>query len=445
MSYILFIVIFLITGVGIVAQFDTIKRKGQLFGAGILMGMAVSTLTIYVMELLYVKLTYTSVLGISVAVMLVANIGYKKTIETLKESFSIKVPLKLYEIPFFAFAGYLVVISVWRAYYLPVTPYDTIVGMDFVAKYAALEGHVVSSVFTEQFSKVRDFNQPFYAPFTTFSQIIYRLSGFENGQGWLSVVFISFLAFFYCKLKELTHPIFAGIFLLLFIAIPELYAYTFMFLTDFSNAVFFGIGSILYYEYFKNRNIKTLLLSALFMGFSVWSRSETVLFMPFLSLLILATGIKTDLKNSFIHSALFSAVPALFFVLWNIIMFKLYFNYFPQNQFAVNPTMGLTDIFSEINTKLITNEFLYGYAFNLFFVFAIANLVLFRNKTGYELLWVVVTLYVGFGIIVFLFPAASIDNTIKRSFFKFFPVFFFYLASSSLFNYLTEKLNNFER
>lgn len=445
-GYIVFILVFLLTGTGLLAQFEAVKRRTQFIGAAVLLGMGVSTLVVYLLELLHIKLTFGSVLGANLATMLLANIGYKKTLRALREVIFTKTfSLKLYELPFIGFAGYLVLISVWRAYYLPVTPVDTLVGMDLMAKYAAQEGHLVSSVITEPFSHVRIYNQPFYAPFTTISQIIYRLCGFENGQAWLGVVFIAFLLFFYDKMKEMTHPIFAGTFLLLFIAIPELYAYTFMFLTDFSNAVFFGVGAALFYDYFQTRHDKTLWLSALFMGFSVWSRSETVLFMPFFSLLLLMTGFRSDLKKSLIRGVVYSAVPAVFFVLWNVIMFKFYFDYFPKNQFGINETMGLFDIYGEINDKLVMNPILYGYTFGIFAVLTVINLIAFRNKVGYPLLWTAVTLYIGFGLIVYLFPAAAVDYTIKRGFFKFFPVFFLYLASCSLFGFLSKQLRKFEQ
>lgn len=444
--YCILLLIFFITGVGALALFDVIKSRIQLLGAAMLIGMGISTLTVYILELLQIRLTYNSILVAGIAVMLLCNIRYKKTIRLVREMAARKFTLKLYEIPFLAFAGYLALISVWRAYYLPVTPYDTIVGMDLVAKYAAEEGHVVSSIFNQDaFPYLRNANQVFYAPFTTFSQIIYRLCGFENGQGWLGVVFIASLVYIYGKLRETIHPILAGIFLLMFMAIPELYAYSFLFQTDFSNALFFGIGAVLFFDYFKEKQLNVLLLSSVFMGLATWSRSETVIFMPALSLLVVLAGIKKEPRKSIVNAVIYTAIPVLFFVLWNIIMFKFYLNYFPESQFGISKKEGLFEIYSQINTTLITSTPLWGYAFSFFAICILSNLLLFRNKKGYELLWVIATLYIGFGLIVYLFPAGNVPYTIRRGFFKLFPVFFFYYANTSLFGFLSEKIKKFEQ
>ena len=53
---------------------------------------------------------------------------------------------------------------------------------------------------------------------------------------------LSFLVFLYHFLIRHLHRLIAGLFLVFFICIPEMYAYTFMVLYDYSNAVFFCVA-----------------------------------------------------------------------------------------------------------------------------------------------------------------------------------------------------------
>ncbi len=430
---ILYILLHLIAGLGILAHFEAVRKRAELAGLAVLTGMGVHTVMVYFMELLHINLTSGSVLGGMIVISLFCHIGYKKSLALFQHILKSPFDAKIYEIPFILMGLYLVYISSWRAYYLPVTPYDAIVGMDMVAKYAAKEGHIISSAFTHPNLSGHIQNQMFYAPFTTFSQLLYRLAGHTIGQTWLGVVCGAFFLWFYGKTRSITHPVIAGICTFLLIAIPEMYAYSFMFLTDYSTAVFFGAGVVYFYTATQDGTLKTLILSALMFGFSVWSRSDSIVFIPFGALVIFIISRKIGMKEALFRAGAFSAIPAVFFTLWNILFFQL-LPRVPQNQIGENAgNIGsLLVAYSDIINKLVLNEIYYGYAFMILFLWFILSLIVTRSLKGWEVsVWVLI-LFIGFGLIVNIFTAASIDNTIKRGFFKFFPVIYFYIAISPL-------------
>ncbi|WP_431211949.1 hypothetical protein ACQ86N_40220 [Puia sp. P3] len=112
-------------------------------------------------------------------------------------------------------------------------------GPETIAEYAIREQSMINSFFGLDLSST---NNQFKSPFLISLQVIYKLAGFPFGQVWLSVVFISFTVFLYHFLRERLHPVLAGLLLLLFLMTPEIFAYTFMILYDYSNMVFFCLG-----------------------------------------------------------------------------------------------------------------------------------------------------------------------------------------------------------
>lgn len=457
----LYILLHFLTGFGIVANFEAVRKRAEVVGLSLLLGIAAHTVMIFVWEMLHISLTSSSVLGGMLAFSVLANVRFKKTIALGQQMIQAPFDAKLYEIPFIAFGLFIIYISSWRAYYLPVTPYDAIVGMDLVAKYAAKEGHVMSSVFSHPNLSEYIQNQLFYAPFTTFSQIIYNLGGQVIGQTWLGLVFGAFTLWFYGKLRSLVHPVIAGFATLFLVLVPEMYAYTFMFLTDYSSAVFFAVGVTYFYTYYQDKQFSTLVLSALGFGFSIWSRSDTALFIPFGVIVLFFTHYKVeDMKSVLLKSAVWAGIPFVFFALWNIVFFAM-LPQSPVNQASehVGSIMDLLGKYSEmVNTLIIGNEkqlasgevvntsrVMYGYAFFLFFPYLIANFAIFRDKKGWEVLIWTLILFIGFGFIAHIFVAATIDNTIKRGFFKLFPVIYLYMCVSSLGQWLSQKIIAWEK
>ena len=354
--------------------------------------------------------------------------------------------VKTYELVFLALIVFLVLISIWRCYYLPVTQRDAIVGFDLVAKYAAEQGTIRSTVFSDPHLQGHLSNQPYYAPFTAIMQIIFRLTGLQFGKVWLSVIFIAFLVFLYKRLAVFSHPILAGMLTVVFLSIPVMYAYTFTVQSDYSNAVFFAVSVILFHDYVRLGHRKLALLSAGFMGFACWTRSETIIFVPFGALAAYGFARRYGAKEGVRVAILFVLIPALFFSLWHVLYYTLYFKQTPGTQIilaGISPSRAISMVARL--WVLFGNTSAYGYIFPIFALSLLVNLTLFRDRRGLDLLIWLGILCLGFVMILLLVPAASIENTIKRGFFKLFPIMVFYLAQSRLYQFVSGKLSMWER
>src|SRR5947207_15950575 len=133
---------------------------------------------------------------------------------------------------------------------------------------------MINSVFTVNLETT---NNVFKPPFITCLQIIYKYAGFDFGQVWLSTIVACFIIFLYHALCLRIHRIFAGLLILFFLAIPEMFAYTFMVLFDYSNAVFFFLSIYFVYAYFQNQQRNYLAFAGLLMAIATYIRSETLI------------------------------------------------------------------------------------------------------------------------------------------------------------------------
>jgi hypothetical protein len=352
--------------------------------------------------------------------------------------------IRLSGLPFLLVIALFVALSVWQCIRLPIIPRDAIVGMDLVAKYAVEEGTINSSVFTGEELKGHLSNQPYYAPFTMLMQIVYRLAGVPFGKLWLSVLFLSFVIFLYSRLRENLHPVPAGFLVLAFTIIPNMYSYTYLLLTDYANALFFGLGALFLYDYVGGSGTARLFMSALFMGSACWSRSETILFVVpgAVMLLLLARG---PWRKKLGHAGLFLLPSTILFLVWHWLYFTFIFESAPSGD-ALALGAGGQGISATIRgmLRLLGEGSLYGSMFYLFAASLVLNLAVFRDRGGVSLLAWIAILFAGFLLVAHFIPAASVGHTVKRGYFKLFPIMIFYLGGSRLFHYLSEQLRAWE-
>ena len=203
-------------GFGFLRKFKFLPGTLQTLSLSMLFGLALSTVILFVMEILFIPISLLFYIILNFAVIIALHFRLKESLADLKALWTVRtIRPKIYHLVILGAVLYLAFISIWRCYYTPITPRDTVIGMDLVAKYAVEEQRIASSVFSQDFLRGKLSNQPFYAPFTAFMQIIYRMSGLAFGKIWLSIVFVCLLLFLYARLRETLHPLLAGLFLLI--------------------------------------------------------------------------------------------------------------------------------------------------------------------------------------------------------------------------------------
>ena len=221
----------------------------------------------------------------------------------------------LYEIPFFILLAYLLFISVWKCFYYPNIPFDTMVGSDMVAKAAVMEGTLDNSIFNDFLPQISTLsNQPYYAPFTMLMQVIFLALGGLFGKVWLSVLVIAFWLFLYFELRHYIHPILAGILIIIAFYSPEMFAYTYLVQTDYANAIFFVAGVSMFNRYLKEEGKGYFWAAAILFGLATWTRTETVFFLPLITVLI---ALKDGIKKAIFQSVLFGLFSVVLVLLWN--------------------------------------------------------------------------------------------------------------------------------
>ncbi len=453
MIILLLTIIQFIAGFGIINLFNIQLKPGLLIALAILLGVAVFSIMPFILQLAYIPLTSANIfISIFVACILL-NIKFKSGIARLKElKANIRIRIKLYEIPFVVMIAFIVFVSAWRCFYFPPTPRDLTSGAEVIAEYAIREKTMINSVFSVNLEST---NNVFKPPYITCLQIIYKYAGFEFGQVWLSTIVACFLIFLYQALTVSIHRIFAGLLVLFFMAIPEMFAYTFMVLFDYSNAVFFFLAVWFLYQFFQNQQRNYLAFAGLLMAIATYIRSETLI----LACLMVPAIVwyhwknKTGIVKGLISSAWF-VVPS---VLAYIISITIYIGHYLPAKYNIEGLVNknLSDLspfftrFSEINNKLIFSDMgvgYYGYFIYFFILLLLLEVVVKRKLSGATRNWLyaVLVIYLGFPLMGYLLPLLDLNNSTKRGLFKIFPLMLLYMANNSLLVSWSQKITKWE-
>lgn len=443
--FVTFLLQFLI-GAGIVRRFDAISKPIQKLSLSVLAGFFCSTLAIYFMEITQLPIKAGWLLAILSLLAATLNIRMiKKPIEGWEWAAISSVRISPFELILLVPIAYLLFFSVWRAYYLPVTPYDAVVGIDLLARSAVAEGRVVSSIFSRADLIPFLSTQPYYAPFTAFMQIIYRLAGITVGQAWLGVLTVAFFTFAYSRMSERTHPLISGILILFVLSAPELYAYTFLLQTDFSNAVFFSIGVLFTIDYLRSENDQYLWLAVLMLSAACWTRTETIFVVGVYGCFASLVMVNKSRKKVIRFVSAYLLIPFLFIILWNVVFFRVYFPVAPTAGDQISWT-GVYSIktslaFLQQMTMYFFSVSYWGYLLYLFLAAWFCNLLVFKRMVDlWQLFWLVLPFFTFF-IMLHHFTLMNVEFTFRRAIIKFILLESFLISELPLLRMLFKKLS----
>jgi len=457
-SYLLLLLYYLVAGYGVVTLFRLRLKPAYMITLSVLLGVAVASVVPFLMQLLFIPHTPATVFGLLILTALALNIP--SLLRIRRESFtafrqSLKPPpfrILPYEIPFMAIFAFFAIVSIWRCYYLPPISRDALSGPEAIAEFAVREHSMINSFFDIDLSTT---NNQFKSPYLISLQVICKMAGFPFGQIWLSAVFVSFTVFLYHALKEKLHPILAGLLLLLLMMTPEMYAYTFMILYDYSNMVFFFLSLWFLFGYFQNKMVSWFYFSGLLMGIATYIRSETlVLALLFLPPILLALYRDHKPIGKMGVACLFFLLPSL---LGYYLPGPLYIGHYLPAHYDVGGLVNtnlsdwspLFQRYSDIVTRLIASTFgvhLWGY---IFFVATGLFIVEFfvpgrYNRDARNWLYAILVLYVGLGALGFVLPLINLNETTKRAMFKMLPLLTLYLANNAALLRLSQRISRWE-
>jgi hypothetical protein len=456
--YLLLLLFYLVSGYGVLSLFRLRLKTSYTITLSLLVGVAVASFVPFLMQLLFIPLTPAAIFLALLLAALVLNIPTilrirREGFSVVRRSFAPK-PFRVfpYEIPFLAIFVFFAAVSIWRCYYLPPTSRDALSGPEAIAEFAVREHTMINSFFSIDLSTT---NNQFKSPYLISLQLIYKMAGFPFGQVWLSIVFVSFTIFLYHAMREKVHPILAGMLLLLFLMTPEMFAYTFMILYDYSNMIFFFLSCWFLFGYFRNKAPAWFYFSGLLMGIATYIRSETLV----LALLFLPPILLSQLRDRV--SAVRMVRACILFLLPSLLGYYLPGPLYIQHYLPVHYDVGglinqhLSDWgplfrrYSDMATHLIASEFgirLWGYIFFLVAAMIVAE-VFARDrysKDARNWLYALLVLYIGLGALGFLLPLFDLNDTTKRGMFKLLPLAVLYLANSAWLIRLTKWISRWE-
>jgi hypothetical protein len=420
----------------------------------VLVGIAIFSALPFLLQLLFVPLTPFIVFTAIALITFLLNLpSFRQYRRFFRKSKGICLRIRFYEIPAVAMIVLIVFASVWRCYYYPPTPRDLTSGAEVIADYAVREKTMVNSVFTVNLETT---NNQFKPPFITSLQIIYKMAGFPFGQVWLSTIFIALLLFLHTVLRQHLHALFAGLLLLFFICIPEMYAYTVMVLFDYSNAVFFTLAIYFLTEFFKTQQRRYFFFSATLMSMATYIRSETLVLATLATPAVMVhfIGRKDTAAKAFGWPVLY-LLPSLVVYLASVTLYIGY--YLPAGYEVANlvnrDLFNLSAFFhrfGELNAGLLFSETsieYYGYFTYLFLLIFLLDAILYRrwSRASRNFLYAVLLVYAGIGLTGHLLPLMDIYNSSKRALFKIFPLMLLYMANSPLLVSLSASIAEWEK
>lgn len=457
MAVLCFILLFclqLFTGAGLLQLCRSRLKGAQFLSLSIVSGMGLQAMVPFVLQLLFIPLTASTVAIGLLVVSVLFNLPLSKRMAYLYgELKSFRPRVKLYEWPFLLAVAFLFLLGAWRCFYLPPTPRDLTSGAEVIAEYAVREKSLVNSVFTVDLHTT---NNQFKPPFIASLQLIYKQAGFPFGQVWLSVMVLAWTAFLYSSLRHRLHGLLAGMLMVAFMAIPELYGYSIMALYDYPNAVYFFFSVAMLIRYFQKEEEGAFALSALLMALATYARSETLVLAFFLSMAASVNLVrnKTAVKGHFIHALVFLLPSLLVYFISVTIYIK---NYLPVRysvENLVNPHLFDPSVFfnrfAAMNSRLVFSYSginYFGYFIFLFLGIALVDALSKRewNREGLNYLYAVAVIYFGLPVLGHLLPLMDIEHSTKRGLFKIFPLMLLYMANSKVLRDLSGYIGGWEK
>ena len=443
----------LITGRGLIELFKLQMRPILVFCCSMLCGVALFSFLPFILELFHVAITFSSVtiaIVVTTVIFLVPIILNFRNIK-LPDLKSIKLP-PIYEYPFWIVFGLLLFVSVWRCYYYPPNARDMLSGPEVMADFAIKEHHIINSVFQIDLQSTNNYLKP---PYIIGLQIIYKLFVQQIGQLWLSVITLCFTAMIFTLLKEKLHFVIVGFIMLYFFCMPEVYAYSYLMLFDYSNMVYFFGGFYFLNRYFESRKANELYFSIFMFSIATYVRTETLILVGMLIPLIAYHQFKDKLPV--VKSALRIAMLLIFPFIVYFLCMNVYVKHFIPVHYDVtgdvNKNLGDVSYFfnrlTDMSSKLIFSEaglMYYGYYPHLFLIIILADIIFFRkfSTEAITMLYGIALVYIGLAFIGYLLPLADLMHTTKRGLFKMFPLILLYYRNSGLLQKLTGVINNWE-
>jgi len=324
--------------------------------------------------------------------------------------------------------GFFVLYSLMSTLYWPVHSWDALVVYDFRAKMFASIGTLGGGLIGKYY-----FGYPFL---TSLAHIWVYLLGGSNPLFIYTLFLIAFVAMFYEALREFVSKTLCFVAVFFLVTTPALLGHSTFAYTNLPYTVYFVMGTIYLYIWMAKQKRGYLILSALMVGLSTWTRSYEPFWLVNLGILILYSLVKRKFLAPILYSLIFFPIQQQWLV------------YQSKNLHAESTVGRVTKSISILTTKIDFSRmgevalYLFHNVINswqplltLFLVVIFLELKKGRKEVNYFLLLLILTnfllLVLGIYIASFTYPEwRDIPDSVTRLSMFFLPLFLFYVFSS---------------
>lgn len=224
--------------------------------------------------------------------------------------------LTLVWVVFAGMTAYLVYGISTKCLYWPPAEFDTIEGYDLLSKAIAREHIIANSILTNKEIVTGCGPRLLYPPLLTLCNSLCYMTGMESPKLITVLFYVSWVFIIYLLLRRFVNSTNAILFTLLTVIIPEMFAHASFSLTNLPCAIYSTVAVVSFIIWYEQKKEGFFYLSFIAMILSMWTRSEVVLFVGGI-LLVLAYIAITEkrFKYLFIYAA--SVLP---FLMWNMFL-----------------------------------------------------------------------------------------------------------------------------
>jgi hypothetical protein len=446
--FVLFLTITFLLGYSFVTFLAAHSSIIEKMGLSFLLGLGLETVFLLLFDLAHIPITYLTMVGTST--LLALFLIYFK-MNSLAEDFK---ALKNYRIRigqinftwllFFSILLYIVYAISKKGLYWPIMENDSVVGYDYMAKLIAAEGKINNSVF-EGMQGTLSINRFLYPPLVSGSFAMAYISGEELSKAITLIFYVSLLVTFYGLVKKYTTHTSAMLFTCFMAVTPEMYSHAALGLTNLPNAAYVSLAIISLFVYTDRKDKEYFWLSAILMSFSLYSRSDSVVFaFAALAWLALEAWRQKDLKPILMYGV----ISLSLFVAWNVyvkLIIKANAGDFFIKEFFWDPEK-LGNVLDKAYSFIVSDTQLYGLTFWAFFLMLAVNYKNLRSDKP-SLLVVTLLAWVLYTALYYQmdYVLASLElymnASYKRGMFCFVPLAWYYVATNKSSIWLFTKID----
>ncbi len=318
----MFILIFLL-GFSLLFAISKDFKTTERLALAMPMGLGLTTFIMFLLDRTIHSITAGSVMA-SVAVLTLVLTGIRLYLDFKNQDLPWKRPrtkpdlswLNLVWIIFAGMTAYLAYSITVKCLYFPPAEFDTILGYDLLSKAIAHEHVIANSILTNKDMVNGCGPRLLYPPLLALSNSLCYMTGMETPKLINSLFFVSWVFCAYLLLRRFLSSSGAIIFTFLAVVVPEMFAHASFSLTNLPCAIYTTLAVMSFVIWYEQKKEGFFYLSFISIIFGIWTRSEAVLFVGAILIVLLYVAIREKrYKYLLIYAS--SVVP---FLTWNMFL-----------------------------------------------------------------------------------------------------------------------------